>query len=186
MSVLSILHVASRAIVWHKGSEGTDVSRMLNLSHGGNRSHRCLSSRDASHIDFRSDLTASVLLRAVARNVTSLTALVASLASSVQRAAVRGGTVARNVTELAAGVALHSLSLAIPSKVVGTTALVAGSRTRTAREPAASSEAAGKSAASHGSTTTHRANRIRARALGMTCQQWFRPRFTTWGLRTAR
>ena len=55
-----------------------------------------------------------------------LAAAVASLASSVEGAAVGSGAVARDVAELAAGVALHGLSLAVARKVVWSAALVAG------------------------------------------------------------
>jgi hypothetical protein len=60
--------------------------------------------------------------------VASLTALVASLASSAEGTSVGSRAVPRDVTELAAGVALHSLGLAIPGEVVGSTALVASCR----------------------------------------------------------
>lgn len=81
--------------------------------------------RDARHV------TSSSLLRAIARDVASLTTLVAGLTSSVQRSAVGGCAVPRDVSELAAGVALHSLSLAVTGKVVGATALVASGSPRT-------------------------------------------------------
>lgn len=97
--------------------------------------------------------------------MTSLAASVAGLASSVERTAVRGGAVAGDVTELAAGIALHSLSLAIAGKVVGTTALVAGSRTGTASETTTRETAI--AAAAHGGTTAHssRSDRVGASAL---------------------
>ncbi|KAH7030710.1 uncharacterized protein B0I36DRAFT_113135 [Microdochium trichocladiopsis] len=81
-------------------------------------------------------LTGGSLLGAVAGDVTSLAALVAGLASSVQRTAVGSSAVAGDVAELAASIALHGLSLAVARKVVGTTALVAGGGTRAAAETA--------------------------------------------------
>lgn len=66
----------------------------------------------------------------------SLGALVADLSSGAQGATVGRGAVARDVAELAAGVALHSLSLAVTGEVVGTTALVASGGTGVALEAA--------------------------------------------------
>jgi len=66
-------------------------------------------------------------LRALAGDVTSLTAAVAGLTSGVEGTAIRRGAVAGDVTQLAAGVALHGLSLAVSGKVVWSTTLVAGS-----------------------------------------------------------
>lgn len=143
---------------------------MLKLCYWSNRSHGSLGSRDAVHIDLGSNLATGVLLRAVARNVAGFTALVASLASSVQRTTVGSSAVARNVTKLSTGVAFHSLSLAIPGKVVGTTTLVAGSRTRATSKSTTASEATGKSTTSHRSTTAHGANRVRACTLGIASQ----------------
>lgn len=101
--------------------------------------------------------------------MTSLAASVAGLASSVERAAVGSGTVAGDVTELAAGIALHSLSLAITGKVVGTTALVAGSRTGTASE--ATTRETAIAATAHGGTATHssRSDRVGTSALEELC-----------------
>ena len=70
----------------------------------------------------------------------SLAAPVAGLARSVERSAVGRRAVAGDVSEFPARIALHSLSLAIARKVVGSTALVARRGTRT-------SSTAGKSAA---------------------------------------
>jgi hypothetical protein len=66
--------------------------------------------------------------------VTSLGALVADLTGRAERATVGSGTITRDVAELAAGVALHSLSLAVTGEVVGATALVAGSGALVAAE----------------------------------------------------
>ncbi|KAI0146208.1 hypothetical protein GGR57DRAFT_289436 [Xylariaceae sp. FL1272] len=102
-----------------------------------------------------------ILLRAVPRDVTSLAALVASLACGVQRATVRGGAVAGDVTKFSTSVALHSLSLAVTGKVVGTTALVASSRTRTTGKPTTTTIS--EAASAHRSTTAHGCtSRVRA------------------------
>lgn len=94
-------------------------------------------------------------LGAVAADVASLTAPVAGLASGVERATVRGGAVTGDVTKLAASVALHGLSLAVASEVVGTTALVAAGSTATGETTAAASEATAEGSAS---TTANRGN----------------------------
>jgi hypothetical protein len=94
-------------------------------------------------------------LSAVAADVTSLTAPVAGLASSVERATVRSRAITRDVTKLAASVALHGLSLAVASKVVGATALVAAGSTATGETTAAASEATAEGSAS---TTANRGN----------------------------
>lgn len=78
------------------------------------------------------------LLRTVARDVSSLAAPVAGLASSVEGTAVGSGAVTRDVTKLAASIALHGLGLAVSCKVVRPTALVASSGTSTASETATS------------------------------------------------
>ena len=57
------------------------------------------------------------------------------------------------MSKLAAGVALHGLSLAIPGKVVGTTALVAGGSAG-AGETTATTEAATVATTSDGRTST--------------------------------
>lgn len=84
--------------------------------------------------------------------MTSLAALVAGLASGVERSTVGRGAIARNVAKLAAGVALHGLSLAVARKVVRSSTLVAGCGARTAGE--AASCKATVSAAGNWSTTT--------------------------------
>lgn len=65
-----------------------------------------------------------------------LTAAVARLSGSVQWTTVGSGAITGDVAKLSTGVALHGLGLAITSKVVGTTALVAGGRTGTASKAA--------------------------------------------------
>lgn len=68
-------------------------------------------------------------LGAVLGDMADLAAPVAGLAGRIgERAAVGRGAVARDVSQLAAGVALHGLGLAVPSKVVRPSALVAQSR----------------------------------------------------------
>ncbi|KAI1262611.1 hypothetical protein F5Y18DRAFT_147250 [Xylariaceae sp. FL1019] len=94
-----------------------------------------------------------VLLRAIPRDVTSLAALVASLACGVQRATVGGGAVSGDVTKLPTSVALHSLSLAVTGEVVRTTALVASSRTRATSKTATTTVA--EATTTHGNTTAH-------------------------------
>jgi Flp pilus assembly protein TadB len=70
-----------------------------------------------------------------------------------------------DVPQLSAGVALHSLSLAVARKVVGSTALVAGGRT-TAAESAPEAAPTGESTTGSASTTSHASARVRA----VTCQ----------------
>lgn len=90
---------------------------------------------DLDGVNFGRD-SCLLLHRAVARDMTGLAAAVASLTSGAERASVRGGAILADMSKLATSIALHSLRLAVPGKVVGTTALVAGSGTRTAGETA--------------------------------------------------
>lgn len=85
----------------------------------------------------------------------SLTALVTGLASSVERATVGSSAVARDVAKLSARIALHGLGLAISGKVVGATALVAGSRTGTATETTSAAVATSESTAGDRTATAH-------------------------------
>lgn len=98
-----------------------------------------------------------------------LTTLVAGLSSGVERATVGSGAVSGDMAELAAGVALHSLSLAITGKVVGTTALVASGRARATSE-ATTAVATGEATTAHRSTTAHgaRTDRVGASASKVT------------------
>lgn len=75
--------------------------------------------------------------------MSSLAATVTGLASGVERASVGSGAVPRDMSELAASIALHRLRLAVTGIVVGTAALVAGSRTSSS---VATAEAAGVTA----------------------------------------
>jgi hypothetical protein len=132
--------------------------KLRKLLHLGSRSDRRRNSSrrnrrsDLALCSFRSSVAVGVLLRAVARDVASLAALVASLARRVEGSAVRSGAVARDVAQLAAGVALHGLGLAVARKVVRTTALVAGGRTTAA--VTSTSESAGISSASSWGATS--------------------------------
>jgi hypothetical protein len=139
------------------------ASRSLsNGSNGGNRR-----SLDVVQVDdLLRNLASGSLLRAVAGDVASLSALVASLASRVERAAVGSSAVARDVAQLTTRVALHGLSLTVASKVVGAAALVAGGWTRTASETA-TAIASDEAAATHGHATAHGANRVGASASKM-------------------
>lgn len=106
------------------------MSKDCRLSNGGNgRNSGLRDARGSRQVNVVGDFAVGVLLGAIAGDVTGLTALVAGLASSVEGATVGSGAVTRDVAKLAASIALHGLSLAVSRKVVGTTALVAGSRT---------------------------------------------------------
>ncbi|KAI1463917.1 uncharacterized protein F4812DRAFT_226819 [Daldinia caldariorum] len=58
----------------------------------------------------------------------SFSALVARLASSVERTTIRCCAVSRDVTKFSTGVAFHGLGLAVPCEVIRSTAFIAGSR----------------------------------------------------------
>lgn len=83
----------------------------------------------------------------------SFSALVAGLSGGVQRATVRGSAVAGDMAKLATSIALHSLSLAVPGKVVGTAALVTSRLARATSETTTSITT--KSATTDGSTAAH-------------------------------
>lgn len=106
----------------------------------------------------------SGLGRALARDVASLAALVASLADSVEGTAVGGSAVARDVAQLSAGVALHGLCLTVTSKVVGSAALVARGRTGTTGKATATSETAAVASAGDRGTTPHVGGGVGVRA----------------------
>jgi hypothetical protein len=122
------------------------------LGHGGSRNDGCdldsdgFGVRNGSRgrvglaVD-RSDAGGVNGLSAVSADVAGLAAPVAGLASSVERATVRGRAVTGDVTELTASVALHGLSLAVASKVVRAAALVAAGSTATGETTAATSKA---------------------------------------------
>lgn len=122
---------------------------LCDSSGGGNRLDRSSGSSGDRSTAFAVDLG----LSAVTRDVAGLTAAVASLAGSVQWAAVRSRAVAGNVTKLAAGIALHGLSLAITGEVVGTTTLVASGRAALASET--TTESSSVAAARSTSSTAH-------------------------------
>jgi len=96
------------------------------LYHGSERSN------DGWHAEVNVAIEVSVgcFLRAIAGDVASLTALVASFASSVEWAAIRGRTVTRDVTEFTTSIALHGLCLTISSEVVWSATFVACCRSR--------------------------------------------------------
>jgi hypothetical protein len=128
------------------------VPHYVDLSNGSNRSDR---RRNAVDFDLSVDFTIGVLLRAVARDVAGLTALIARLAGRVERTAVGSSAVAGDVAKLAASIALHGLSLAVAGKVVGTTALVARGRAGAAGETTTATETAAVTATRNGATATH-------------------------------
>lgn len=112
----------------------------------GHLGHRGVGRRDADLADLAAEVhlllhdvvaVHGVLLRAVAGDVARLAAAVARLAGRVEGSAARSRAVARDVAELAASVALHGLSLAVASKVVGASALVARRRALADRVAAA-------------------------------------------------
>lgn len=83
-------------------------------------------SRNGTQVDrSRNVLAVGLFARAVPGDVAKLAALVAALAGGAERASGGSSAVLGNVTDLPTSIALDSLCLAIPSKVVGTAALVA-------------------------------------------------------------
>lgn len=106
-----------------------------------------------------SDLTVSSLGWAVTRDVSSLTALVASFASSVERSTIRSSAVSGDMTELATGVAFHCLGLAISGKVIWPTALVAGCRARSTSKATTRSKSTTESTTRGTNTTASTWNR---------------------------
>lgn len=125
-------------------------------------------SRDPSssgQINLRSvNLSGGLLAGAIPRDVASLAALVASLASSAERTSVGSRAVPRDMTELATSVTLHGLCLAVASKVVRTTALVACGRAGTSTIPATAVTT--ETTPADGASTTHtNASGVRASTL---------------------
>jgi hypothetical protein len=94
-------------------------------------------------------------------DMTGLATAVASPAGSVERTSVGSSALARDVTKLSTSIALHGLGLAIASKVVRTTALVASSRTRATSETTAEATTRTRGTATKTSSNT----RSRASAL---------------------
>ena len=94
---------------------------------GRSRSHSSWLSSSRSHtVNFSS-------LRAILRDVANLAASVAGFASfAIHGATVWRSTIPRDMAKLATSIALHGLSLAIASKMVGSAAFVASRRTRVA------------------------------------------------------
>ena len=117
-------------------------------------------------IDLLGNLVGGILLRAVARNVTCLATTVTGLSGGVEWSTIGCGAVARDVTEFAASIALHGLRLTVTSEMIGSSALVAGSRARSTHIAASSTIATSVAATSHWGTTAHlRAYGIRACSL---------------------
>jgi len=104
------------------------------------RSNWCNYWSNTAEISFTRKVTVGSLLWAVTRDVTSFTALVASLASSVERSTVRSGAVAGDMPELAACIAFHSLGLTVPGKVIWSSTLIASSRTGSTSKTTTGSE----------------------------------------------
>ena len=119
-------------------------------------------------------LSSRLVGRAFPRDVAGLRALVANLAGRAQWATIGSSAVTRDVAlnlvrrvfqtmmnpnmdthELSTGIALHSLSLAVTSEVVGTTALVASGSTRVGTISRA--ETTGESTTRTTNSTTSRA-----------------------------
>lgn len=121
--------------------------------------------RNGAQVDiYRNDLVGGLLVRAISRDMAEFAALVAALASGAKRASSRSRTVLGDVPNLPAGVALDGLSLAIPSKVIRPTALVAGGGATTGET--AARETTTKSATADGSPTAKSLSRwVGARAL---------------------
>ncbi len=84
--------------------------------------------------------------------------LVASLASNVERSSIWRSTIPGDVTKLATSVTLHGLSLAVASKMVWSTALVASSRTGTTSESTTRSKSTSISTARSTNTTASTGN----------------------------
>ena len=113
--------------------------------HASGRARVCLS------VDRRNPIGLS--LRAVSADMSGLLASVASLTRRVQWPAVWSSAVSADMSELAAGVALHGLSLAIASKMVGSAALVARCRAVCSGEATAKSASVASSWWSSSSTS---------------------------------
>lgn len=126
--------------------------RLGTLSSRSNRSRNWR--RNRAQIDIGGDrLSSGFLVRAVPCNVSCLVASVAGFTRSIERATPGCSALLANMPEFAASIALHGLRLAVTSKVVGPTALVASSR------PAGLEPTAGKStlesATANGSATAN-------------------------------
>lgn len=119
-------------------------------------------SRNSGDLDLGRDVTISVLLRAVARDVAGFTALIAGLTSSVERTTIWRSTVSRDVTEFSTCIALHRLSLAIARKVVWPAAFVAGSRSGATSECASAETTAVSTTGDRSATPHSNTGRVRA------------------------
>ncbi|KAI0473067.1 hypothetical protein GGR56DRAFT_597275 [Xylariaceae sp. FL0804] len=148
---VGVHHLGARHAAGHAGHTG-HTGYHTGHDDAGNGDTRGTGTRNA-------DGTA-VLLRAVAGDMAGLAALVARLASGVERPAVRRGAVTRDVAQLAASVALHGLGLAVAREMVRAAALVARRGARASWREAAAAEAGGagtvRTTTGHGAATAHR------------------------------
>ena len=113
--------IACRVPVLVRHADHGRVQKPLSNDWWRNDRHNCNRDGDAG-LD---GLAINLCLRALARDMARLAAAVARLSSSVQGSTIGRSTVTGDVAELATGVALHGLSLAVTSKVVGPATLVA-------------------------------------------------------------
>lgn len=157
-----------------RGSSGRSSSRRSSWHGLGSLSNDHRRSDNSVGFGSRGRRNGSTLVGgALAGDVARLGTLVADFTSGAERATVGCGTVTGDVTELTAGVALHSLSLAVTSKVVGATALVASgssgvSSLETTTETTLGATASPTSGrAGGGSSTGTRSGRASAVALGV-------------------
>jgi len=139
---------SDRITAVHRGLPNVAIQKMDLCNRSGDRSSKVDSSQTSSKI-----VAVGNLGWAVAGDMTSLTTLVAGLSSSVEWSAVWSRAITRDVTKLSASIALHSLSLAIPGKVVWSTALVASSWAGSTLESTTGSKTTLESTA-RGETTT--------------------------------
>jgi len=96
--------------------------------------------------------------RRMSLHVTRFSTLVASLASNIERSSVWRAAVPGDVTKFATSIALHRLGLAIAGKMVGSSALVASSRTGSASKSTTRSKSATKSTTRGTNTTASTGN----------------------------
>jgi hypothetical protein len=108
------------------------------------------------------------IVRRESLHMAGFSALVASLASNVERSSVWCTAIPRDVAELPTSIALHGLSLTVTSKMVWSTALVASSRTGSTSK----STTGGKSASI--STTRSTNTTARTRNTGWASWAWAR------------
>jgi len=137
-------------------------SNMKRLSRDGSwRNRRSVRSRFRRHtslwarrISVHCGSTFGLGLRAIAADMSGFTASIAGLTSLVQRSTVWSLAVTADVSELATSIALHGLGLAIASKMVGPTALVARRCAIVANETSAIATSVASSRRSAGATSS--------------------------------